>query len=43
MILEEFDECPNATFDPCEVVNAIDGFPKVGITCFSKKLLDQLI
>ena len=43
MVLEEFDETENATFDPNEVVNVIDGFPKIGVTCFSKKLLDQLI
>ncbi len=43
MVLEEFDETVNATFDPCEVVNIIEGFPKIGITCFSRKLFDQLI
>ena len=43
MILEEFDETINSTFDPCEVENVIDGFPKVGVTCFSKKLFDQLV
>ena len=43
MILEEFDETITSTFDPYEVVNVVPGFPKVGVTCFSQKLLDQLI
>lgn len=43
MILEEFDEALNSTFDPYEVENAIEGFPKVGVSCFSKKLFDQLV
>ena len=43
MILEEFDECKNSTFDPYEVENVIPNFPKVGITCFSKKLMDRYV
>ena len=43
MILEEFDECVNSTFDPYEVENVIPNFPKIGITCFSKKLMDRYI
>ena len=43
MILEEFDECRTSTFDPYEVENVIVGFPKIGITCFSKKLLDRYV
>ena len=39
MVLEEFDECINSTFDPYEVENVVPNFPKVGITCFSKKLM----
>ena len=42
MILEEYDETINSTFDPHEIENVIDGFPKTGVTCFSKKLFDQL-
>ena len=38
MILEEFDETITSTFDPYEVTNIIEDFPKVGVTCFSKKL-----
>ena len=41
MVLEEFDECINSTFDPFEVENVIPNFPKIGITCFSKKLMDR--
>ena len=43
MILEEFDETKNATFDPEEVINVIPDFPKIGVSCFSRKLLEQLI
>lgn len=43
MILEEFDECKSSTFDPTDIVKPIEGFPKVGITCFSKKLMDKYI
>ena len=43
MILEEFDETLESTFDPNEVENVIEGFPKVGISCFSKRLFDQLV
>ena len=43
MILEEFDETINSTFDPYEVESVVEGFPKVGVTCFSKKLFDQLV
>ena len=41
MILEEFDECTTSTFDPLEVENVIPNFPKIGITCFSKKLIQR--
>ena len=41
MILEEYDECKTSTFDPMEVENVIPNFPKIGITCFSKKLMDR--
>ena len=43
MILDEFDETVNSTFDPYEVVSVSPGFPKVGVTCFSQKLFDQLV
>ena len=40
MILEEFDEAKTSTFDPFEIENVIDDFPKVGVSCFSKKLIN---
>lgn len=43
MLLEEFDENINSTFDPYEVENVIEDFPKIGVSCFSKKLFDQLV
>ncbi len=43
MILEEFDECKTSTFDPYEVENVIPNFPKIGITCFSKTLMDRYV
>ena len=43
MILEEFDESINSTFDPFEVENVIPNFPKIGITCFSKNLVDRYV
>lgn len=43
MILEEFDECVTSTFNPCDVENIVPNFPKIGITCFSKKLIDRYV
>lgn len=43
MILEEFDECKTSTFNPYEIEKVIPGFPKIGITCFSKKLIDRYV
>lgn len=43
MILEEYDETLNSTFDPYEVENVIESFPKTGVTWFSKNLLYQLV
>ena len=43
MILDEFDPCKTATFDPVEVKNIIPGFPTVAVTCFSKPLFDELL
>ncbi len=43
MILEEFDECKTSTFNPTEVENVISNFPKIGVTCFSKKLIDRYV
>ncbi len=43
MILQDFDECKTSTFDPYEVENVVPNFPKIGITCFSKKLIDRYV
>lgn len=43
MILEEFDECKTSTFNPDDVKKVIPGFPKVGVTCFSKNLMDRYV
>jgi len=43
MILNEFDKSKKSTFNPDEVINKIPDFPKVGITCFSHKLLQKII
>lgn len=43
MILTEFDPAKKSTFDPCDVEKPVDGFPKVGVSCFSKKLFDRII
>lgn len=43
MILEQFDECKKSTFNPDEVEKKIEGFPLVGISCFSHKLIDSLV
>jgi len=43
MILEEFDKSKKAILNPDDLVNAVEGIPEVGITCFSKKLLERII
>lgn len=42
MILEEFDKCKTSTFDPYEVQSVVPNFPKIGVSCFSNKLLEKL-
>lgn len=43
MILTDFDETKTSTFDPEEVENVIPNFPKIGVTCFSKKIIDKFV
>ncbi len=43
MILEEFDETRTSTFDPTDYESVVPDMPKVGITCFSKKLIDRYV
>ncbi|MBQ7492667.1 MAG: nucleoside phosphorylase [Clostridia bacterium] len=42
MVLHEFDEALRSTFEPDEVVSPVEGFPKTGVTCFSRTLFDRL-
>ena len=43
MILNDFDKTKKAVLNPSDVVGKIDNFPKIGITCFSKELLDRCV
>lgn len=43
MLLEDFDETKQSTFDPEEVHSVVPNFPKVGITCFSRKLFNRIV
>ena len=42
MVLEEFDD-EEGVFKPQNIASVIDNFPKVGVTCFSKKLFDRIV
>lgn len=43
MILEEFDETKEAIINPTDYEKGIPNFPKIGITCFSQKLMDKYV
>ncbi len=43
MILEEFDGNKNAVINPDMVVNKIEDFPDVTISCFSHHLFTKLL
>lgn len=43
MILADFDKDKSSTFEPSDIENIIPDFPKIGITCFSKKLIDRYV
>ena len=43
MILCDFDECKTSTFNPNDVKEKISGFPKIGITCFARNLMDRWV
>ncbi len=42
MILTEYDNNIKSTFNPDEVENAILDFPKIGISCFSHKIIEKI-
>lgn len=43
MILAQYDSCKDSTFNPNEIENKIPNFPKIGVTCFSRKLINKII
>jgi uridine phosphorylase len=43
MILTEYDNNIKSTFNPDEVENAILDFPKIGISCFSHKIIEKIV
>ena len=43
MLLNEFDSDKNAILYPEKVESKIEGFPKIGVSCFSKKLIDKYV
>ena len=43
MILEDFDEVKTSTFNPEDVEEPIENIPKIGITCFSKNIIEKLV
>lgn len=43
MNLTEFDKTKTAILNPHSIVDKIEGFPKIGVTCFSKKLIDKVL
>lgn len=43
MILQDFDKEKIAILNPYELEKKVDNFPKIGVTCFSKKLIDKYV
>lgn len=43
MVLEEFDKSLDSLFSPYEMNKVISNFPKIGVSCFSKGLIDKYI
>lgn len=43
MLLNEFDSNKRAILNPNEFENKIEDFPKIGVSCFSKKLIDKYV
>ena len=42
MILEEFDKCRNSMINPWDIVDRIEGMPKVALTCFERRTFSAL-
>lgn len=43
ILLEEYDRCRNAVIEPEMLAPPIRGFPKTAVTCFSTRLLNQVM
>lgn len=43
MILTEFDIERQAIINPTDIVGKIEDFPKIGVSCFSRKLIDRYV
>jgi uridine phosphorylase len=43
MLLEEFDPNKNAVINAFDMVQTVDGFPKIAVSCFSHITFDRLI
>lgn len=43
MLLTDFDRTKTSTFDPYEVQNVIPDFPRIAVTCFSRKLVSKFV
>ena len=43
MITESFDPTREAVLEPGRLVSPVEGFPRVGVSCFSRVLLDLLL
>ena len=43
MLLEEFDRERNAVINPDMIVERVEGFPEVTVSCFSYKLFDSVL
>lgn len=42
MILEEFDKCQNSMINPWDIVDRIEGMPKMALTCFERRKFSAL-
>ena len=43
MILKEFDKSKTAVLNPSDMVSPVPSFPKIGVSCFSRKLIDIMV
>lgn len=43
MILEEFDKSKSAVINAFDIINPIDGFPKIAVSCFARFTFDRLV